>query len=521
MVMDLQTANRLLDDLAEELEIPDSRYEAAVRSYNSVGNWLRRSASVFAKTHVDVYSQGSFRLGTAIRPVTDEEDYDLDIVCEIFYDKELVTQEWLHRQLGEEMSAYAEAYSMTAPEHSNRVWTLHYADGAQFHMDVLPSVPDGRRTQVMPVSGYQTSDGTSVAITDQNHPNFGVRSRDWPVSNPKGYADWFASRMRVARQRRLASLRERASVNVDQIPDYKVKTPLQSAVQILKRHRDMRFKDSPELRPRSIIITTLAAHAYQQEPTISEALVSILRRMDQYIETNGDQSRIPNPTNDRENFADAWSTNKELKDAFYDWLDTARLDFKAAAQELDPVRFTDILAPRMGRRLVEASTARSRLLLEAQRNSFRPVGPSLVARATAALVQLFDAPHRKPVRWATPPGGSTGWVAISSATCHPKGFRPFRFRSDGPPLPKRASLIFEADTDVAPPYRVYWQIVNTGQQARDARGLRGGFEEVSVVRGHLKREESTRYTGSHSIQCFIVKNDYCVARSEPFVVNID
>jgi len=515
MVMALPNANQLLDDLAEELEIPDSRYEAAIRSYNSVGEWLRRSASAFAETHVNVYPQGSFRLGTAIRPVTDEEDYDLDIVCEIFYDKESVTQEWLHRQLGQEMDAYAAAHSMTEPERSNRVWTLHYADGAQFHMDVLPSVPDGRRTQaIMRAPGYQTSDETSVAITDQSHPNFRVRSPDWPVSNPKGYADWFVSKMRVARLRRLASLTERASVNVAQIPDYKVKTPLQSAVQILKRHRDMRFKDSSELRPRSIIITTLAAHAYQQEPTISEALVSILQRMDQYIETNGEESRIPNPTNDRENFADAWSTNKALKDAFYDWLDTARLDFNAAARELDPVRFTDILAPRMGRRLVEASTTRSRLMLRSQQSS-------LVARATAPLVELFDAPHRKPVRWPTPPGGSTGQVAITSARCDRNGFRPFQFRSNGPPLPRRASLIFEADTNVAPPYRVYWQIVNTGQQARDARGLRGGFEEVSVVRGHLKREESTRYMGSHSIECFIVKNNYCVARSGQFVVNIE
>ncbi|MDC3985955.1 nucleotidyltransferase [Polyangium jinanense] len=515
MVMALQIANQLVDDLAEELEVSDSRYEAAIRSYNSIGEWLRRPASAFADTHVEVYPQGSFRLGTAIRPVTDEEDYDLDIVCEIFYGKESVTQEWLHRQLGEEMKAYASAHTMTVPERSNRVWTLHYADGAQFHMDVLPSVPDGRRMQaIMRMSGYQTSDDTSVAITDYTHPNFRVRSPDWPVSNPKGYADWFVSRMRVALQKRLASLRERASVNVAQIPDYKVKTPLQSAVQILKRHRDMRFKDSPDLRPRSIIITTLAAHAYQQEPTLSEALVSILGRMDQYIETNGDESRISNPTNDRENFADAWSTNKALKDAFYDWLDTARLDFNAAAQELDPARFTDILAPRMGRRLVEASMARSRRLLGSQRSS-------LVARATAPLV-LVDAPHRKPVPWQQPPpGSSTGSVKIVSARCDRNGFRPFHFRSNGDPLPKRASLIFEADTDVAPPYRVYWQIVNTGQQARDARGLRGGFEEVSVVRGYLKREESTRYMGSHSVECFIVKNNYCVARSGQFVVNIE
>jgi hypothetical protein len=36
-----------------------------------------------------------------------------------------------------------------------------------------------------------------------------------------------------------------------------VKTPLQQAVQILKRHRDMMFADDPEHKPISVIITTL------------------------------------------------------------------------------------------------------------------------------------------------------------------------------------------------------------------------------------------------------------------------
>ena len=52
----------------------------------------------------------------------------------------------------------------------------------------------------------------------------------------------------------------------------------------LKRHRDLQFLDDIEHRPISIIITTLSAHAYQQEVTISGALFSILARMDQFIE---------------------------------------------------------------------------------------------------------------------------------------------------------------------------------------------------------------------------------------------
>ena len=36
----------LIEDLAETLQIPQSRYEAADRSYRSVADWLDRLASV-------------------------------------------------------------------------------------------------------------------------------------------------------------------------------------------------------------------------------------------------------------------------------------------------------------------------------------------------------------------------------------------------------------------------------------------------------------------------------------------
>lgn len=511
--MRISSAEQMLDALAEQLDVPESRYEAAIRSYSSVGEWLRRPTSAFAKVNVHVYSQGSFRLGTPIRPATDEEHYDLDVVCEIHTDKGLVTQAELHALLGQEMKGYANARQMEAPEPSNRVWTLNYAEEAQFHMDLLPCVPDDARRLLASIAGDQALLQSSVGITDQEHPNYRVRSRDWPVSNPKGYAVWFESRMAVARHRRASVLAERASVSVTQIPDYKVKTPLQAAVQILKRHRDVRFKDTKEVKPRSIIITTLAAHAYKQEPTITEALISILRRMDQFIQLDGGGHRIPNPTNEDENFADEWRTNNALKDAFFDWLDTARLDFSAAANELDPIRFTDILAPRMGRKLVEASAARARSVLA---SSQRPA----LARLEDTPIELVDAPHRRPIRWPVQPA-SGYWVYFDETTCHQSGFRDRTFTSGGPRLPKRATLIFHAKTNVPPPYHVYWQIVNTGKQAVDARNLRGGFEEVLVERGHLTRRENTLYRGSHSIQCFIVKNKVCVAQSTLFVVNIE
>lgn len=73
----------ILEDLAASLQVPPSRYEAAERSYKAVGDWLCRKESSVCEVGPEVYIQGSFRLGTAIRPVSDSENYDVDLVCEL------------------------------------------------------------------------------------------------------------------------------------------------------------------------------------------------------------------------------------------------------------------------------------------------------------------------------------------------------------------------------------------------------------------------------------------------------
>ena len=49
-------------------------------------------------------------------------------------------------------------------------------------------------------------------------------------------------------------------------------------------------------------------------------------------------------------------------------------------------------------------------------------------------------------------------------------------------------------------------------------GDRGGFEESDY--GDYGKKESTTYTGSHSVQCFIIKKGICVAKSRDFIINI-
>ena len=185
---------------------------------------------------------------------------------------------------------------MSDPEEHRRCWRLNYATDAQFHMDIVPALPDAQRYQSeLGKRGYGelardvALTGQAIAITDNTLPHYNHRTEDWPQSNPLGYAAWFRGRMRVqlTLRKRAFAERERITASVDEIPDYKVKTSLQRAIQLLKRHRDCMFVHDCEHKPISIIITTLAGHAYNEEPTLGGALQSVLTGMARYIEERG------------------------------------------------------------------------------------------------------------------------------------------------------------------------------------------------------------------------------------------
>ena len=372
----VQTYEQFLEAMVEEIRVPDSQYEDAERSYRSLGNWFHREASVLRSFDPEVYSQGSFRLGTAIKPITNEEEYDIDSVCELReLRKEVMTQFDLKQLVGYEVRAYHKSQSMLKPvREGKRCWILDYADGAQFHMDILPAVPNSAE-QMAIMSAHRlelTWTITAIAITDQRDPHYKVLSPDWPRSNPKGFSQWFASRQAVTARRRKAVIIDRlraegrVTASVEDLPEYKARTPLQSAIMILKRHRDNMFDGELDIRPISVILTTLAAHSYQNEETISEALAIILARMDQFIRHDGKRYVVANPTDPFENFADAWEREPKKPEAFYRWLAQARADFAAAARAHSFRDMAGAVQARMGfataARAIDRLTGGNRLL---------------------------------------------------------------------------------------------------------------------------------------------------------------
>jgi len=187
----------------------------------------------------------------------------------------------------------------------------------------------------------------AVAITDRRHPDYDRVSAALFSSNPRRFADWFEQ---CARSWALPRLKELVKGNlyaaVEDVPAYEFKTPLQQAIQILKRHRDMMFRMSPRLAPISMVITNLAANAYAGEPDLFAALTNIVEKMPHFVRS--EKPHVPNPANPVEDNADKWSLDPSLERSFWRWHTQVRADLKKLADCVNDETLGDLIAHTFG-----------------------------------------------------------------------------------------------------------------------------------------------------------------------------
>lgn len=312
-----------LDHLAARIALPDSTYERAKEHYEAVGRWLEAPESSLEPYGPTIYPQGSIALGTAIRPLRGEE-HDVDAVCLLEGPPPRLQQQELKRLVGNRFREHGHYRRMLdPPDGGRRCWTLKYSESPAFHLDVLPAIPDAMWSLAGASVPTQLAK-TAIRITDKTTWAIGG---PWPSSNPKGFLGWFRSRMAGRlREAKLALNRQLAvpmnvAMAMARIPDYRVQTPLQKAVQILKHHRDFTF-DTKEHKPISIIVTTLAAAGYSGEEDVAQALLAIVPKMRHGIERRNGKFVVANPVDPRENFADKWEEQPQKASAFFSWLDS-------------------------------------------------------------------------------------------------------------------------------------------------------------------------------------------------------
>ncbi|MEQ8578548.1 MAG: nucleotidyltransferase [Balneola sp.] len=501
-IQEKQKYGKVLDEMAKSLDLTENQFKEAEDKYKAVGEYLSRDGSTLANFNPSIEPQGSFLYGTMVRPIQEDAHYDIDLICSLENLPLSDSQKTLKNRIGNELKVGR--YESLLDEEGQRCWTLNYAEGTRFHMDILPSTPDQFRKDIYEGRVDESYYNNALRMTDTESESYESSNRmEWPKTNPKGYSKWFKDQMIEQYKQKMNEAAIRLSKSVEDVPHWKVKTPLQRAIQILKRHRDIMFGGDDE-KPISIIITTLAAKAYRGESNVFDALKTILSGMEHYIEEDfSGYNRIKvvkNPVNPEENFADKWEKNQALQNNFYLWLAKAKSDLIEAFDLGTIYSAKSQLETSMGKSLVD--------------NAYSKIGVPTLSQPKKAR-NLPIAAHREAPKW---PVVNTHSVSVTGRYNHNGKWN---YISDRTVIPTGCSLMFAANTSVTGSFEVFWQVVNTGHAAQMAKCLRGQIlHSKTAGRGGLKQKEATAYKGTHWVECFIVQGGVCVARSGEFIVEI-
>lgn len=290
----------LLARIAQELQLDKTRIERMETAYNTLSELLKKDNDFFESLEIEVYAQGSKRIGTTVKPIN-EGDFDLDTVLHIYDASYNHSPEQIYNALVKSLEN--DSYYKSIMEKKKRCVRLNYK--SDFHMDILPAC--------MP----NEYDKENIHIPEK-------ALKSWSSGNPKGFANWFlkiANSVETSMLRQYSNVLLEAKVETEPLPDeLYLKTPLQRAVQLLKRYRDIYFqnKDYPVS---SVVITTLVTMLYERESSIFETINNVTRKIkDNYLQSvrGGYKFKILNPVNTNEDFTDSW-TNAHYE-SFYSFI---------------------------------------------------------------------------------------------------------------------------------------------------------------------------------------------------------
>lgn len=320
--------NKSLEELIAGLDISPTMHRNAEEKYKAVASYLENKG-----LNCEIYPQGSFAIGTVVRPYKEgkEQNYDLDFICLVKDYENSESPLILRNLIGNQLKQH-KTYNDMLKEYE-KCWTLEYGTIGTigFNMDIIPAIEE---------------EETFILITDKN---LDTNLTKWIKSNPAGYVKWFEeinflypqyNRMKIANE------------SVQELPSAFERTSLQKVIQILKVHRDSYYYKRRKEKKKVIssIITTLCAQIARENLHFTsfdtlDLLSYIVKELKIYshyltaealdlryndkkvIKKNFSKWEILNPVNPDDNLADQWNEDPEKAELFFDWIENINQEF--------------------------------------------------------------------------------------------------------------------------------------------------------------------------------------------------
>jgi hypothetical protein len=451
----MKFTSRFEDLLRHQVNLDQDRLDHLEARVDAIGGYLDDHAN-FGAILRDIRPSGSWAHRTIIRPVSTDDGFDADVLL-VMDDQ----NGWLPRDYCENVYAALLDDADYRERAHRKTRCVRVEFQPDFHIDLVP---------------YIERDTTNVITNRTEPPNIG----SFEPSDPEAFNEWLNARQQASGGQFI------------------------KVVRLVKYLRD--FKST--FSAKSIILTTLlgermdlAADSVDDQgfSDLPSAVVTLMTRLAVWLPERYPRILDPAGTGDdfAARYADSWNY-----DNFRARITTYADQMRAALDEPSPSDSLSMWRAIFGERFGQQVVAK---MSEHDRASLPHLGEQFIERPP------YNYPlHLDRTRWVTISGRAEG-VVVGGKTLR-RGFREFNLARTGGRVTKGRKLRFTAQTNVPPPYRLFWKVRNGGADAAAHNDLRGDITEATT------KSETSKYSGVHFIDCYVVKDGFVVARTKQEVV---
>jgi Second Messenger Oligonucleotide or Dinucleotide Synthetase domain len=357
----LTARDSILEGICRKLQLSKTQHDLAVSHYHSAGDWLNGAGSKLNHFQPYIYSQGSLPMGTTNKPLTQDE-YDLDAVCELNINWLDVDPDLLAKAVAERLEEHGDYKKRIKLK--PRCVRLTYAH--DFHLDIVPACKNAELGE----GQIRLPDGRG----------------GWKDSNSRQFIKWFGERANLYRNKARATCDFAEPVPAQQ--SLEEKSPLQCAVQLIKRSRDIFFRKNSELAPASIVLSTLCAQVYQGEESVFDTVTICLAAIAKLIEKSLPYRLVVmNPANKaEEDLGEKWDDLEAYKE-FATWIFNFQLSWNEFKNMQGIPKSSNILKQLFGEQPTQAVIAEfAESLNQSRENGILRMKPTGLLTTQAGIV---------------------------------------------------------------------------------------------------------------------------------------
>lgn len=445
------------DFMKNTVNLNQSRIDTLTTHVDVIDRFLKND-ELFKEIYIETGLQGSYAHRTIIKPSPKSPEFDADLMLYVNENEEWVPKDYIE-ELYKRFKANSNYKNIVGRR--TRCVTLDYS--GEFHMDVVPCIV---RESLW--------SGKTYHVCNRN-------DNVEELTDTKGYTEWFLDKNRQVGN------------------NYLIKT-----VRLIKYLRDIKQTFSCK----SILLTTFLANQvvgfgdlFEDYDDLPTTLKIVVNNLNAYLQDNAVMPVVSNPVNDDENFNRHWDQEKysnfraQIK-KYNDWINDA---YDEADQAESIKKWQKIFGDEFDKAVANKSAS--------------------IAESRATQSPAYPTPaHVEPPPWKVLSGIINPKIRVTIHRANDGSPAIAEMGTTvGQPVGRNLKVRMEYLGGVSPGFSLYWQIVNTGDEARAAGDLRG-----KIFYGGNVRWEDTRYRGVHWIECFIVddKKKICTGRSGRYFVNV-